>query len=150
MSSRHDSERNGDKYCNYQRGDGEFYRRRVTLHNHRQNRTILAERSSQISGQNAFPIIDITVFRAVPFKTMYSDEYEKKKAGPSKLCFDAKSFAICAGVACSPKTVTAGSPGTSSIISVTNETTVHMTSRNKTDSFQDNQEFSFYSSNRNK
>src|SRR5215207_4740287 len=52
---------------------------------------------------------------------------EKKKGGRSRPCFS-RNCANCSGVACSPSTATAGSPGTSSIKSVTRETTVQTTS----------------------
>ena len=52
--------------------------------------------------------------------------YEKKNAGRSRPCFELK-FAICSAVAVSPRMVVAGEPGTSSIKSVTSETTVQTT-----------------------
>src|SRR6266550_6816948 len=53
---------------------------------------------------------------------------EKKKGGRSRPCFW-RNCKNCSGVACSPNTAIAGSPGTNSISKVTSETTVQTTSR---------------------
>jgi hypothetical protein len=122
---------NRDRYRNEHREDRELDRCRVTFEDQTDDRTVIPKRQTHVAVQQRAPVVGVTIVRAVPDEMPFAVvvTWEREEEGRTIESVFLAELRELFGRSLLAKNATAGSPGTSSMSSVTSETTVQTTNR---------------------